>query len=202
MTFGERLKAIRKEHKMTQQTFAAEFGISQTHVSKLEKEVESPSDTLLKFISYRFAINYEWLKNGTGEKELSNGGSKDERINQYFICRERYERLFDNFNTARAFPYVGAYMGFVNCITLIKNMPAFKNQIGMDHTVERFLETISIIQTDLFFIADTFYGDGYEKGGSNKLAIVREAKREKCLSLKKNIDLCIDQIISEGLDER
>lgn len=61
---GERIKQVRKERKISQVDFAKELGITQAYVSKLEKGSENPSDMLLKFISFRFGVSYNWLKTG------------------------------------------------------------------------------------------------------------------------------------------
>lgn len=74
-TLGERLKYVRKTNKLSQVDFAKPLGISQTHVSKIEKDVERPSETLLILISYLFGINITWLKEGTGLPNVFNGGS-------------------------------------------------------------------------------------------------------------------------------
>ena len=49
-TIGERIKFVRKSNNRTQVQFARELGISQTHISKIEKGVEHPSEMLLLFI--------------------------------------------------------------------------------------------------------------------------------------------------------
>lgn len=72
MTLGERIKLVRKNNKLNQADFASLLGISQTHVSKIEKDVENPSETLLLLISFLFAINIDWLKNEQGEKKIDD----------------------------------------------------------------------------------------------------------------------------------
>ena len=74
MVLGERVKFVRKSNKLNQADFAKRLGISQTHVSKIEKNVENPSETLLKLISIEFGISEEWLKTGAGEMVI------DERL--------------------------------------------------------------------------------------------------------------------------
>lgn len=189
MSFGERLKSIRKENKMTQQKFASEFGISQTHVSKLEKEVERPSDTLLKFISYRFAINFDWLKNGTGEKYVQGGASIEGTINRYFLFRQKYETLFSEFNTDEMWEYVDAYIAFVNCSSYAKVFDSFSSK-------ENYLKLLCKIQERLWTISFIFYDENQKK---NLPQEALEAKKENCLTVKESIDSCIDQMICDGL---
>jgi len=71
-TFGERLKCIRKANKLTQIQFAQMVGISQTHISKIEKNIEHPSETLLILISILFGIRITWIKEGTGRPKAFN----------------------------------------------------------------------------------------------------------------------------------
>ena len=47
MTLGDRINFVRKDNKMNQSEFAKTLGISQAHVSKIEKNIENPSETLL-----------------------------------------------------------------------------------------------------------------------------------------------------------
>lgn len=66
-TIGERIKFVRKSNNRTQVQFARELGISQTHISKIEKGVEHPSEMLLLFICSMYGCSIEWLKSGIGE---------------------------------------------------------------------------------------------------------------------------------------
>lgn len=67
MTLGERIKFIRKKHKISQIEFANVLGVSQTHISKIETGKDNPSSKLLYCISDLFNVNVEWIKSGTGE---------------------------------------------------------------------------------------------------------------------------------------
>ena len=66
-TIGERIKFVRKSNNRTQVQFARELGISQTHISKIEKGVEHPSEMLQLFICSMYGCSIEWLKSGIGE---------------------------------------------------------------------------------------------------------------------------------------
>lgn len=199
MSFGERLKSIRKENKMTQQKFASEFGISQTHVSKLEKEVERPSDTLLKFISYRFAINFDWLKNGTGEKYVQGGASIEGTINRYFRFRQKYENPFSELNTDEMWEYVDAYIAFVNCISYAKDLDSSIGDYPYFSSKIKYLKLLCEIQEHLWLISFNFYDEDQKSEKRNIQKDDLEAKKAKCLTLKKSIDSCIDQMICDGL---
>ena len=75
-TLGECLKCIRKANKLTQIQFAQMVGISQTHVSKIEKNIEHPSETLLILISILFGVRITWIKEGTRQPKGFNISSK------------------------------------------------------------------------------------------------------------------------------
>lgn len=47
-------------------------GIGQTHISKIEKNIEHPSETLLILISILFGIRITWIKEGTGRPKAFN----------------------------------------------------------------------------------------------------------------------------------
>lgn len=69
-TCGERIKALRKESEESQKTFSATIGISQAHLSNIEKGKDNPSDKLLRTIAAEYEVRFEWLKSGVGEKHL------------------------------------------------------------------------------------------------------------------------------------
>ncbi|MGE4546067.1 MAG: helix-turn-helix domain-containing protein [Pedobacter sp.] len=70
-TLGQRISAVRRAEKMSQQAFSTEFGISQTYLSLLETDRKVPSETLLGYIACRFRISKEWLFEGKGTWEES-----------------------------------------------------------------------------------------------------------------------------------
>jgi len=87
---GERIKEIRKKYGVTQKQFAEVLGISQTHVSKIEKNIENPSETLLRFISYKYNVDIDWIKTGNLTKEKTKSYTLDKfRVNmEYYL--EKY----------------------------------------------------------------------------------------------------------------
>ncbi|MCI0513972.1 helix-turn-helix domain-containing protein [candidate division KSB1 bacterium] len=67
---GARIKAFRKDQKLTQQKFGEIIGINFQHVSKYERGEFIPSfENLLKFIHY-FSVNVNWLLTGEGTMYL------------------------------------------------------------------------------------------------------------------------------------
>ena len=60
-----RIKQLRKEYALTQVKFAERLGITNAHVSAIEKGKTTPSTALVKLISTQFEVNERWLINGT-----------------------------------------------------------------------------------------------------------------------------------------
>lgn len=67
MTTGERIRAVRKDQKMTQSEFAKEIAVSTTTVCQLEIGKYNISRTTKHVLCTRFHINPVWLDTGEGE---------------------------------------------------------------------------------------------------------------------------------------
>lgn len=63
----KRIHAVRKILKLSQKEFAESIGLSQGHLSVIEKGNHHPSNTLLLAICQRFKVLEEWLLNGKGK---------------------------------------------------------------------------------------------------------------------------------------
>ena len=112
MTLGERFKYVRKYNNLNQSNFAKVLGISQTHVSKIEKDVEKPSETLLIFVSYMYVINLEWLKTGAGDPHHIDTDYKS----QFDKTRQKLELLLRYMDDETALNFLDsfAYFAFIN----------------------------------------------------------------------------------------
>lgn len=62
-----RLKALRKELRLTQQEFADRVGISRGNIGAYEVGKNAPSDAVISLICREFHVNEEWLRTGNGE---------------------------------------------------------------------------------------------------------------------------------------
>lgn len=62
-----RIKKIRNELHLTQQSFAEALGISRNNVAGYEAGTRSPSDAVVSLICNRFNIREQWLRTGDGE---------------------------------------------------------------------------------------------------------------------------------------
>ncbi len=67
---GERIRQLRREFGMTQQSFARTISISRSHVANLETGGSEPSDHILSLMCEKFGVSSEWLKHGQGVFEL------------------------------------------------------------------------------------------------------------------------------------
>lgn len=64
-TIGDRLKAVRRQKRMTQPELAALIGLSVPSISSIEINRSSPNDTLLN-IAQALEVDPNWLINGEG----------------------------------------------------------------------------------------------------------------------------------------
>lgn len=125
MTLGERIKYVRKYNKLNQIDFAKKLGISQTHVSKIEKNVEHPSATLLLFISYMFAINIDWLKTGDGTPHKQNEGLKGE----FDKIRQKLEVMMKYMNDQQSMNFLDSYRNFLSiCLIFFNDKKEFEDE--------------------------------------------------------------------------
>ena len=106
-TLGERIKIVRESRGLTQTDFSDELGITQAHTSKMEHDTENPSDTVLKLISCKFNVSYNFLKFGNEPMEQKADADTQKKddvsrlINQFleleeFNYSELDEQLYDS----------------------------------------------------------------------------------------------------------
>lgn len=69
----ERLKVIRKIHKISQKEFGVRLNLSQGQIGSYENGHRNVPDRTIKDICKEFKISEEWLKTGEGDMyEISN----------------------------------------------------------------------------------------------------------------------------------
>ena len=143
MTLGERIKFVRKANKLNQTEFAEQLGISQTHVSKIEKNIENPSETLLLLISYLFATNIDWLKNGQGESEINDNFA----LIRYKLENQRkYLNSDCDFELRESFFYFEKILSFA--LKKYSNPYDFEKMKDYIESFEMILRNISFIGVD------------------------------------------------------
>ena len=86
----ERIKKIRKEQNMTQQSFADKLGLKRQTIAAYEIGNIEPSNAVILSICREFNVNEKWLRTGNGEPYLES--TKDER---YFKNVAKLQRADD-----------------------------------------------------------------------------------------------------------
>lgn len=61
-TIGNRIKSLRKDKGLTQKEFAEKINVTQSYLSKVEKDKTEPTEKVLKLISFTFGCSFDWLK--------------------------------------------------------------------------------------------------------------------------------------------
>lgn len=67
MSTSERLRQLRKDLGMSQEEFGRRIGVSNTAISKLEKNERNLTEQTAKSICREFHVNYFWLTEGKGD---------------------------------------------------------------------------------------------------------------------------------------
>lgn len=70
-SIGDRILQVRKKLNLTQNQLAGQLGISQQHISHIEKGTKEPSELLIKHFCLLYGTSEEWLTTGEGEMFLS-----------------------------------------------------------------------------------------------------------------------------------
>lgn len=63
----DRIKEIRKHHKLTQAEFGERLGVKGNTITGYETGIRSPSDAVIVSICREFNVNEIWLRTGIGE---------------------------------------------------------------------------------------------------------------------------------------
>ena len=66
----DRIKKIRKELDLTQQSFADRIGTSRGNIAAYEVGKNIPSGSVISLICKEFNVNEEWLRSGAGDMFL------------------------------------------------------------------------------------------------------------------------------------
>jgi len=94
---NERIKAVRKNAKLTQTEFGEAIGATRAMIASYEGGAVIPSDMVLKVISTEFGISYAWLKTGDGPMmdPLPDEASIRRLTDTYMSLPERLKTLVD-----------------------------------------------------------------------------------------------------------
>jgi len=61
MTFGEKIRKLRRERKLSQAKLAAQVGMNSNHLSRLERGVGLPSTEILKRLAHALEASIDYL---------------------------------------------------------------------------------------------------------------------------------------------
>ena len=97
---NRRIGEVRKSLGLTQQKFAEDLKISQTHASALERNSRTIQERIIKMICFTYGVNEKWLKTGKGEmfekgrdfkleEVISNFKKLDELLQDYVLKQIR-----------------------------------------------------------------------------------------------------------------
>lgn len=81
ISFGLRIRELRKVLEMTQNDFAIRIGLTQNTITKYETGLRSPSNQIVISICREFNVNEGWLRTGNGD--MFNPMSEDEELDLY-----------------------------------------------------------------------------------------------------------------------
>jgi transcriptional regulator with XRE-family HTH domain len=89
MTFGERIKSVRKDFNLTQEAFAARIGLKQNSIAQIEADRRNVSDQVILSISRVFGYREEWLRTGEGPEKNDDGITREmtELVSRLFTER-------------------------------------------------------------------------------------------------------------------
>ena len=80
VNFGERLKKLRKENKLTQRELAKKLHVSKSVISYYELGDRTPSADILVKLAYIFNVSTDYLPGIKYERILDVTGVRDEEV--------------------------------------------------------------------------------------------------------------------------
>ncbi len=117
LTFGERLREVRKHFKLTQAEFANIFGLSSSYMSNMETGKENPSEMFILFLATKFNIDENWLRSGEGSMSGNWDFTDEGMINKYNGMKLLFESAFKKYTGDSLEAYLDAYYAFVSLLS-------------------------------------------------------------------------------------
>lgn len=99
-TIGERIKFLRKEKHVSQESLGRLLGVQLAAVSKYETGRVNPDEKTIKLICSEFHVHYLWLT--TGEGPIYETATGDELIDKY--APDAPDHLKDAFRAMAGMP--------------------------------------------------------------------------------------------------
>lgn len=138
-----RIKELRKRLCMSQVEFAKNLGVTNAHISKIEKGGTVPSDALIKLISKEYQVNENWLKTGTEpiyiyeimdktEEQLINSTTTFNKLlsSDSYMLRGLAAELKFSFSSITDVSYLDEKQK-VEYLSIVKNMFSLINQYNL-----------------------------------------------------------------------
>ena len=96
MTVGDRIKILRSENKMTQETLGKILNVGKSTISQYENNINKPDIDILKKIAERFNVSLDWLMCRTDTRNVTEK-LLDEKIAKIIkdLGSEITDKLYD-----------------------------------------------------------------------------------------------------------
>ena len=94
---NQRIKAIRKTLKYTQQEFADRIRVKRNTVATYEMGRSIPSDSAISLICREFNVNEQWLRTGEGEMFNPDTGSEIDGLVRKYNLNDRDRIMIERF---------------------------------------------------------------------------------------------------------
>lgn len=92
-----RIKAVRKELKLTQDEFADRLGLARNSIASYESGRRTPNDAVIKLMCREFNVDYFWLTEGTGEMFTSIPQTLVDSIADEYHLTDEYKAILGAF---------------------------------------------------------------------------------------------------------
>lgn len=173
-----RLKNLRKDLNMSQVEFSKRLGVTNAHISKIEKGGTIPSDALIKLIAKEYEVNEEWLKSGI------------DPIYKFEILEKTEEKLITSTDTFNQLLRSDSYIirGIAADLELSFSSITYVNELN-DEQKKEYL----YILKKMFEIIDTYSFDIKDTLCTGQFTI-KEIKKYQFINFKSEINKCIDEL--------
>jgi transcriptional regulator with XRE-family HTH domain len=93
----DRIKELRTSLNLTQRQFARQIFVSQALIDEIELGKREINVRVLHLISYRFNVNMEWLKKGTGDMFSAAPPEIDARLDRIIQIFNKLDRPLQDY---------------------------------------------------------------------------------------------------------
>lgn len=97
MLISDRLRFLRKELSLSQDEFGRRLGVSNTAISKLEKNERNLTEQMALSICREFRVNYFWLTEGKGDMFAGTPQSVVDEIAEDYKLDEIDKKIIEKY---------------------------------------------------------------------------------------------------------